>query len=202
MGKKGKKLKIFSALEVANICGVVNQTAINWIKNGYLKAFTTPGGQYRVYAENLIDFIENRGMILPDELKPYIVSAKGALIVHVIDPDNTFGDLFKDKSIKEGLNFDITVSETSFQAGYFLAKKSPDIVIIKKSFIDVTPEKIKTLLKTEKSDIPLVIYISDTDNGGENRGFSDFIIEYPVDFKILFDYIAANAGKNKFAGGR
>ena len=42
MGKKGKKLKIFSALEVANLCGVVNQTAINWIKNGYLKAFTTP----------------------------------------------------------------------------------------------------------------------------------------------------------------
>ncbi|MDR2747514.1 MAG: histidine kinase, partial [Treponema sp.] len=32
---------MYSALEVANICGVVNQTAINWIRNGYLKAFVT-----------------------------------------------------------------------------------------------------------------------------------------------------------------
>ena len=34
MVKKRKRIKIYSALEVANICGVVNQTAINWIKNG------------------------------------------------------------------------------------------------------------------------------------------------------------------------
>ena len=56
MGKKEKKVRIFSALEVADICGVVNQTAINWIKNGFLKAFMTPGGQYRVYAEDLFTF--------------------------------------------------------------------------------------------------------------------------------------------------
>lgn len=33
MAKKTSKVKIYSALEVANICGVVNQTAINWIRN-------------------------------------------------------------------------------------------------------------------------------------------------------------------------
>jgi excisionase family DNA binding protein len=60
--KIGRKVKIFSALEVANICGVVNQTAINWIKNGHLKAFTTPGGQYRIYAKDLAAFLDNRGM--------------------------------------------------------------------------------------------------------------------------------------------
>ena len=34
MVKKTKKTTVYSALEVANICGVVNQTAINWIHNG------------------------------------------------------------------------------------------------------------------------------------------------------------------------
>ena len=42
---KKNKIKIYSAMEVAKLCGVVNQTAINWIKSGYLPAFTTPGGQ-------------------------------------------------------------------------------------------------------------------------------------------------------------
>jgi excisionase family DNA binding protein len=62
MSKKGRDIKIFSALEVAKLCGVVNQTAINWIKNGHLKAFTTPGGQYRIYAKDLSEFLDKRGM--------------------------------------------------------------------------------------------------------------------------------------------
>ena len=62
MSKGGRRVRIFSALEVANICGVVNQTAINWIRNGHLKAFTTPGGQYRVYAKDLAAFLDKRGM--------------------------------------------------------------------------------------------------------------------------------------------
>ena len=53
MSKDSRKTIVYSALEVANICGVVNQTAINWIRNGYLKAFSTPGGQYRVYQDDL-----------------------------------------------------------------------------------------------------------------------------------------------------
>jgi len=62
MSKGGRRVRIFSALEVANICGVVNQTAINWIRNGHLKAFTTPGGQYRIYAKDLAAFLDKRGM--------------------------------------------------------------------------------------------------------------------------------------------
>ena len=68
MAKKKSKVKIYSALEVANICCVVNQTAINWIRNGYLKAFSTPGGQYRVYKDDLIEFLTTRGIRLPEDL--------------------------------------------------------------------------------------------------------------------------------------
>ena len=41
MKKEKQKPQIYSALEVANICGVVNQTAINWIKSNYVKVFKT-----------------------------------------------------------------------------------------------------------------------------------------------------------------
>jgi excisionase family DNA binding protein len=62
MSKDGRRVRIFSALEVANSCGVVNQTAINWIRSGHLKAFTTPGGHYRIYAKDLAAFLDKRGM--------------------------------------------------------------------------------------------------------------------------------------------
>ena len=69
MPQKNKRSKVFSALEVANICGVVNQTAINWIKAGHLKAYKTPGGQFRVTPENLAEFMEKRGSEIPESLK-------------------------------------------------------------------------------------------------------------------------------------
>ena len=69
MGKTDNNKQTYSALEVAKLCGVVNQTTINWIKNGYLSAFTTPGGQYRVYADDLLEFLQSRGIRVPKELK-------------------------------------------------------------------------------------------------------------------------------------
>lgn len=95
MAKNGKKVKIFSALEVANICGVVNQTAINWIKNGHLKAFVTPGGQYRVYTDDLIDFLNTRGMRIPDELENLKGEQLSWNTILVVDDDKDINDLIK-----------------------------------------------------------------------------------------------------------
>ena len=73
MPKGGRRVRIFSALEVANICGVVNQTAINWIRSGHLKAFTTPGGQYRIYAKDLAAFLDKRGMGASGEVLQIVI---------------------------------------------------------------------------------------------------------------------------------
>jgi len=196
MGKKGKKLKIFSALEVANLCGVVNQTAINWIKNGYLKAFTTPGGQYRVYAENLIDFIENRGMMLPEELIPYKNTKNSLLKILIIDSDTLFGGLLKEKAQLEKKDYDIHITGENFHSGFMCAKILPDVIIIKKSYREISPEKLKTFFEKEKSLDPLIVAIADADNSASS-GFSDIIMNYPVDFNILFDYIEKGTGKKK-----
>ena len=90
MANQGKKVRIFSALEVANICGVVNQTAINWIKNGHLKAFTTPGGQYRVYAEDLHEFLSSRGMRVPDEIEEIAGSGERSILIVEDEENNRF----------------------------------------------------------------------------------------------------------------
>ena len=157
MGKKGKKLKIFSALEVANLCGVVNQTAINWIKNGYLKAFTTPGGQYRVYAENLIEFIENRGMNLPEELLPYKSAGNSSVKILIIDSDPLFGDLLQEKASIEKKGYDIRISLDNFTSGYWCGKLLPDIIIQRLSFKAINPEQLKNFFAKEKISKPLIV---------------------------------------------
>lgn len=66
-----EKIKVYSALEIAKMCGVVNQTVINWITKGHIESFRTPGGQYRVYPDVLRAFMESNGMRIPEELQQY-----------------------------------------------------------------------------------------------------------------------------------
>ncbi|MCA1753229.1 MAG: helix-turn-helix domain-containing protein, partial [Spirochaeta sp.] len=127
MAKTDKKIRIFSALEVANICGVVNQTAINWIKNGYLKAFTTPGGQYRVYSDDLVEFLHSRGMRLPAELKKVLEQQLEVNSALIVDDDSELNNSIKDFLANKYPEFTLTQAFDGFEAGKLLATSKPDV---------------------------------------------------------------------------
>jgi two-component system OmpR family response regulator len=123
------KVHIFSALEVANICGVVNQTTINWIKNGYLKAFVTPGGQYRVYADDLIDFLKERGMRIPQKLLDLQKEKVEWSSIIIVDDDVSFNELLKKRLAKLG-QFRILQAFDGFEAGRALSENRPGVIIL------------------------------------------------------------------------
>lgn len=132
MAQKSKKSKVFSALEVANLCGVVNQTAINWIKAGHLKAYTTPGGQFRVTPEDLAEFMEKRGseipQVLKDALKQNKQTAEKSLII--VDDDKGLNTLIKKYIEKNFENVQIYQAYDGFEAGTIFANKKPGFVIL------------------------------------------------------------------------
>lgn len=132
MKKEKQKPQIYSALEVANICGVVNQTAINWIKSNYVKAFKTPGGQYRVYPEDLVVFMKSRGMNVPQFLldsctqnDEYI--SKSLLIV---DDDKGLNSVIAKYLLKKFANLEIFQAFDGFEAGALMSQEKPGCVIL------------------------------------------------------------------------
>ena len=50
--------RFFTTSEVAGYCAVTNDGVLKWIKSGKLRAFSTPGGHYRVSAEDFRAFLE------------------------------------------------------------------------------------------------------------------------------------------------
>ncbi|HPL91803.1 MAG TPA: helix-turn-helix domain-containing protein, partial [Treponemataceae bacterium] len=126
---KNKRVQIFSALEVANMCGVVNQTAINWIRNGHLKAFNTPGGQYRVYKDDLITFIRNRGMRVPENLQDDDSSANWKSLI-IIDDDTGLNNAIASYVHKNMPDLTILQSFDGFDAGAQLVEKKPGFVLL------------------------------------------------------------------------
>jgi CheY-like chemotaxis protein len=130
MPKNNRKVRIFSALEVANICGVVNQTAINWIRSGYLKAFTTPGGQYRVYAEDLSAFLDKRGMRNSFEALHVITGDSVRERVLVIDHDWDMNNQLKAWFQKNFPSYEVLQALDGFDAGYRMVVSKPGIVLL------------------------------------------------------------------------
>jgi len=162
MGKKEKKIRIFSALEVADICGVVNQTAINWIKNGFLKAFMTPGGQYRVYAEDLLAFLSSRGMRVPAELAESAEEGpadwKRLLIV---DDDQNINTLLKRYLAKRLPHFATLQAFDGFEAGKLITASRPGVILLDISLPGIDGHRLCRRIKDDPSlGAPVIIAIS------------------------------------------
>lgn len=162
MEKNSKKVRIFSALEVANICGVVNQTAINWIKSGHLKAFTTPGGQYRIYAEDLVVFLESREMRVPKELLQISNTDKTLLIV---DDDTELNDMLKNYLDRKLEGFTIIQAYDGFEAGQLIAHEKPGVIILDIDLPGINGHKLCQRIRSdEKLNSPVIISISGLTN--------------------------------------
>lgn len=166
MEKSRRKIRTLSALEVANICGVVNQTAINWIKSGHLEAFTTPGGQYRVYAEELVHFLKERNMRIPESLTEFLVRDRKILI---IDDDEELNTMLKNYFERKLTDVDIHQAFDGFEAGRLVTELLPRIIILDIDLPGVNGHKLCSIISNdERLKNPVIISISGL-NADEER---------------------------------
>ena len=194
MGKTDRKVRIFSALEVANICGVVNQTAINWIKNGYLEAFTTPGGQYRVYSENLVRFLESRNMRVPPELEELRNAGRGASTILIVDDDRQLNDVIRRFVEQKRPELTILQAFDGFEAGRMLAESKPGVVVLD---VDLPGIDGRRLCRTIKDDpnysFAVVVAISgynvETVRGQMLSEGADAFLEKPIELETLLEAV-------------
>ena len=185
MSKGGRRVRIFSALEVANICGVVNQTAINWIRSGHLKAFTTPGGQYRIYAKDLAAFLDKRGM-----------SASGEVLQVMMENANWNTILIgMHESINEGIKFEMenkfpefTLIQAFdwFEIGRKITESKPGVLIVD---AELHGADVSRFIHTVKSDPvfgrPYVYLLTSAHIGEDNHTQADLLLGKPPDWGIL-----------------
>ncbi len=202
MAKTDKKIRIFSALEVANICGVVNQTAINWIKNGYLKAFTTPGGQYRVYSEDLVEFLHSRGMRMPEELQRILDDQMEVDSVLIVDDDQDLNNMVAQYLTQRYPDYSIYQAYDGFEAGKLIAEHKPSVIILDIDLPGVDGHKLCRSIKDDKTlTSPIVISISGLDDPAEREQMlkdgADEFLSKPVDLDVLPETIERLVAKRQ-----
>ncbi len=190
MARKEKKVRIFSALEVADICGVVNQTAINWIRNGFLKAFTTPGGQYRVYLEDLVEFLKARGMRIPAELAEAAEEEPSWQRILIVDDDETINTLLKKFLARRFPEAEVRQAFDGFDAGTQLSEWKPGVVLLDINLPGVDGHTLCQRIKAGAgAAAPIVIVITGLSDAGIEettmREGADAFFAKPLDLEKL-----------------
>lgn len=190
MGRNDKRVRIFSALEVANLCGVVNQTTINWIKSGHMKAFTTPGGQFRVYAEDLIAFLDERKMRIPAELNAEVNAEVDATLILIVDDDPDLNTILKRMLERKLPGISVSQAFDGFEAGRIIAERHPALVFLDFDLPGINGRSLCTRIRSDPSiGRPSVISMTgiDTPEMREDMlaaGADDFFGK-PLDFDSI-----------------
>lgn len=111
--------------QVARYCGVSRMGVIRWIRQGKLKAYTTPGGHYRIRVEDFQEFL--RRFDIPPNSSFSLRTAPHILIV--ADDAQVLGSVVKALSaMPEGFDFDIALDAAS--AITKLTQRLPELVIL------------------------------------------------------------------------
>lgn len=193
MAKESAKTIVYSALEVANLCGVVNQTVINWIKKGYLSAFSTPGNQYRIYQDDLISFMKSKNMRIPSEILNTENSLKKELknmSVLIIDDEKGLNSVIAKYLEREFEGKKISSAFDTIEAGMMLSEKSHDIVLLDADTKGV--DAIDFCKKIKQSDAfgnPELVVILGSRNGDIDSDLKSIGVEYVFTKPLNLDEI-------------
>ncbi|MBK8165099.1 MAG: response regulator [bacterium] len=116
--------RTMSTTQVAELLGVSAQTIANWIDNGQLPAGRTPGGHRRVSAQDLLAFLETRGLPVPAEL----VDRRHTVLVVEDDPQVGPWLVLRLSTVRPDLR--VLLAKDGFGAGEMVATERPDTMLL------------------------------------------------------------------------
>jgi len=112
----------FTIPQAAKFCSVSRVTFWRWVKSGKLKAYLTPGGQYRIRKEDLKEFIRGKMGHLP---QAEVFEEKKILIV---DDDHAVQEVLINMLTPGG--YQIEMASDGFEAGVKTVQFKPDLMIL------------------------------------------------------------------------
>jgi excisionase family DNA binding protein len=132
--------KNYTTFEIGRICQVYPTTVINWIKDGKLASFATPGGHRRVRAEDLADFLRRYNFPMPDELSE--LRRRHKILIVDDDPEmvRLVGMTLEGEAEAQG--WDIQSVSTGFGAGVKIFEWQPDLILLDFLMPDLNGEEV------------------------------------------------------------
>lgn len=114
----------FSTSAVAELLGVAVGSVANWIDHNQLKAGRTPGGHRRVTKQDLLAFVQERGLPVPAGLDPQRPR------ILVVDDETSVAHWVALEVGAQRPDCEVLEAHDGFAAGQIVGSCRPDLVIL------------------------------------------------------------------------
>ena len=111
--------------QMAEYCQVRPATVFNWIKEGKLKAYSTPGGHYRVRLEDFRAFLEKYEIPIDEDL---FVSPGSRILI--VDDEPSVVEFIERALSGAGGDYRFERASDGYEAGLKVASFEPNLVIL------------------------------------------------------------------------
>lgn len=121
-----KDKSVFTTFEAAKLCHVSPLSIINWVNAGKLPAFRTPGGHRRIRKDDLVHFMRENSIPIPEDLR----EGSGRARVLIIDDEAAIRDLLAQQLTRIDDPYEVMTATDGFDAGRLMASFKPDVVLL------------------------------------------------------------------------
>ncbi|MDZ7833826.1 MAG: response regulator [Desulfobacterales bacterium] len=143
---------VLTVFKASKYCSVSPKTIINWIESGLIKAYKTPGGHRRINRKDLIAFMENQGMPLPEK-----EVETGRVKILVVDDDPIIVESIVQALEEDEYDYEVISAADGFEAGIQVSHFQPDLLILDIMMPDIKGfdvcQKIKSSPETRNTKI-------------------------------------------------
>jgi excisionase family DNA binding protein len=116
--------RLLTTSEVAEYCQVTNDGVVKWIKAKKLRAYSTPGGHYRIRKSDFKDFLNRYGMPLDPD---FFAEEKKRILV--VDDETAILDVLS-QALGDPQSFQVTTAADGYEAGLKIGTFRPDLIIL------------------------------------------------------------------------
>lgn len=119
--------RFFTTSEVARYCAVTNDGVLKWIKSGKLRAFSTPGGHYRIASDDFRAFLGEYDIPIDEA---FFRGGEHERAVLVVDDEPDIREIVR--RVLEEIDPGLKIEEASdgYEAGIKIGSLNPDLVIM------------------------------------------------------------------------
>ncbi|MBI5208577.1 MAG: response regulator [Elusimicrobia bacterium] len=193
--------KTYTTYEIARFCDVYPSSVIHWIDAGKLKAYSTPGGHHRVMREDLLAFLAEFRIPLPEELR------SGPKRVLIVDDDAEVTRMIEKAFARQPERFQTEVCHNGVDALIRIGKSPPDLVVLDIVLPKMDGLEVCSIMrsKPETRGVKVIAItgkrLSLTEARLRERGIDAFFAK-PLDLSALLAKASELAGVAVQAGGR
>ena len=173
--------QIYTTKQAAELLCVSLPTVVNWIKQGLIDAYKTPGGHRRITRASLSSFMAANGYPTK-ELLSRSLSSTGEILL--LTKEHDLGELVKEW-LEFKLNINTTIVTSLFLSGVAIGRRPPSVFIIDTTTVQLQiSDTIRKLRSIDACRETAVVLISGP------RGISDApanttVLRQPLNLEAL-----------------